>query len=247
MNSYALWVRIGYSCQFLLSHRSSAVFHPSLPQREQSLEPLMIGFLFAPAQSRLQLMNKSNEWHVIIDQGVRDEQRVGASGRKPEIICLENLRNEQEPLCFDFFLCMWLNDATCVHKLQGKWRLIFIHLSILYSCFFPTLGYRGLLERIPAVKGREVGHTLDRSPANRKANTQRQTGIHSHTYGQFRLISSSDKHDFGSWEETGKPGENPHVQGEHGSFTQKGCLIFTFFKLFFVLSFKGKLLLFYCC
>lgn len=51
-------------------------------------------------------MNKSNEWHVIIEQGVWDGQRVGASGRKPDIICLENLRNEQETLCFEFFLCM---------------------------------------------------------------------------------------------------------------------------------------------
>lgn len=104
MNSCARWVRTGSSRQFPFSHPSSAVFHPSSPWREQSHEPLMIGFLFTSAQPRLQLMNKSNEWHVIIEQGMRDEQRVGASGRKPDIICLENLRNEQESLCFDFSL-----------------------------------------------------------------------------------------------------------------------------------------------
>lgn len=65
-------------------------------------------------------MNKSNEWHVIIEQGVKDGQKVGASGCKPEIICLENLRNEQEPLCFDFFLYMWLSGAIHVHRLEGK-------------------------------------------------------------------------------------------------------------------------------
>lgn len=65
-------------------------------------------------------MNKSNEWHVIIEQGMRDGQRVGASGRKPDIICLENLRNEQELLYFDFFLCMRLSGATRVHRLEGK-------------------------------------------------------------------------------------------------------------------------------
>lgn len=65
-------------------------------------------------------MNKSNEWHVIIEQGMRDEQRVGASGRKPDIICLENLRNEQEPLCFDFSLSMRHCGATRVHRLEGK-------------------------------------------------------------------------------------------------------------------------------
>lgn len=36
-------------------------------------------------------MNKSNEWHVIIGQKEQDGRRVGASGHKPEIICLENL------------------------------------------------------------------------------------------------------------------------------------------------------------
>lgn len=120
VNSCAHWVRIGSSRQFPLSHCSFAVFHPSSPWREQSHEPLMIGFLFATAQPRLQLMNKSNEWHVITEQGVRDEHRVGASGRKPEIIRLENLRNEQELLCFDFFLCMWLSGAICAHRLKGK-------------------------------------------------------------------------------------------------------------------------------
>lgn len=110
----------GSFCQFPVSHRSSALFHPSSPWREQSHEPLMIGFLFASAQLRLQLMNKSNEWHVIIEQGVKDGQKVGASGCKPEIICLENLRNEQEPLCFDFFLYMWLSGAIHVHRLEGK-------------------------------------------------------------------------------------------------------------------------------
>lgn len=74
------------------------------PWREQSHEPLMRGFRFASTQPRLELMNKSNEWRVIIGQSERDGQRVGASGRKPEIICLENLQNEQEQLHFVFFL-----------------------------------------------------------------------------------------------------------------------------------------------
>lgn len=128
MNSCARWVRIGSSHQFPLSHHSSAVFHPSSPWREQSHEPLMTGFLFASAQPRLQLMNKSNEWHVIIEQGVRDGQRVGASGRKPEIICLENLQNEQESLCFDFFLC----SSAVLHLCTG-WRESDHFVWIYYS------------------------------------------------------------------------------------------------------------------
>lgn len=65
------------------------IFH--LPWREQRYEPLIRGFRFASTQPRVDLMNKSNEWHIIIGQGGRDGQRVGASGHKPEIICLENL------------------------------------------------------------------------------------------------------------------------------------------------------------
>lgn len=42
----------------------------------------MRGFRFASTQPRLELMNKSNEWHVIIGQREWDGQRVGASGRK---------------------------------------------------------------------------------------------------------------------------------------------------------------------
>lgn len=52
------------------------------PWREQSHEPLMRGFRFASTQPRLELMNKSNEWHVIIGQREWDGQRVGASGRE---------------------------------------------------------------------------------------------------------------------------------------------------------------------
>lgn len=54
----------------------------SSPWREHSHEPLMRGFRFASTQPRLELMNKSNEWHVIIGQRERDGQRVGASGRE---------------------------------------------------------------------------------------------------------------------------------------------------------------------
>lgn len=51
-------------------------------------------------------MNKSNEWHVIIEQGARDGQRAGASGRKPEIICLENLRKSESRYVLTFsFVC----------------------------------------------------------------------------------------------------------------------------------------------
>lgn len=90
------WVRIGSPHQFLLPSCYTAVFYQSSPWREQSHEPLMRGFPLASTQPRLELMNKSNEWHVIIDQRMWDGQRIGASGRKPEIICLENLRNERE-------------------------------------------------------------------------------------------------------------------------------------------------------
>lgn len=48
-------------------------------------------------------MNESNEWHVIIGQKEQDGQRVGASGHKPEIICLENLWNKREQLNSTFF------------------------------------------------------------------------------------------------------------------------------------------------
>ena len=36
-----------------------------------------------------------------------------------------------------------------------------------------------------------------------------------HTYGQFRLINSPDKHVFELWEETGVSGENPHKHREN--------------------------------
>lgn len=73
-------------------------------------------------------MNKSNEWHVIIGQGERDGQRVGASGRKPEIICLENLRNERDWFCLfsflSFLFCFGkpqrLSSAAHVH--EPRWR-----------------------------------------------------------------------------------------------------------------------------
>ena len=64
----------------------------------------------------------------------------------------------------------------------------FIHFLYL---LLPILGRRGLLEPIPAVKGRETGSTLDRSPAYCGANTQRQTFNLINTYGQFRLRSMS--------------------------------------------------------
>lgn len=70
-------------------------------------------------------MNKSNEWRVIIGQRQRDGQRVGASGRKPEIICLENLRNEREQLHFVFFSFRrpaWPSSAAHVARatMEGK-------------------------------------------------------------------------------------------------------------------------------
>lgn len=98
---------------------------PSSPWREQSHEPLMRGFRFASTQPRLELMNKSNEWHVIIGQRERDGQRVGASGRKPEIICLENLQNEREQLHFVFFLQKAAAAKLCCTcaraAMEGKW------------------------------------------------------------------------------------------------------------------------------
>ena len=53
--------------------------------------------------------------------------------------------------------------------------------SFYVPASFHILGHRDVLEPIPAIKGREAGSTLDRSPAYCRANTQRQTDIHSHT------------------------------------------------------------------
>ena len=50
------------------------------------------------------------------------------------------------------------------------------NVSNVHLCL-STLGRRGLLK--PAVKGREAGYTLDRSPAYRRANTQRRKPTHS--------------------------------------------------------------------
>lgn len=45
---------------------------------------------------------QSNEWHVITGQRKQDRQRVGPSGQKPQIICLEKVWNEWTSvvLCF---------------------------------------------------------------------------------------------------------------------------------------------------
>ena len=75
-------------------------------------------------------------------------------------------------------------------------------------------GHRGLLELIPFVRRRKAGSTLSRLPAYYRANTQRQIFNVTHTYGQFKLINSPDKHVFGSCKETRLPGENPHMHRE---------------------------------
>lgn len=64
-------------------------------------------------------MNKSNEWRVIIGQRERDGQRIGASGRKPEIICLENLRNEREQLHLVFFPSEGRCGQAALHMCTG--------------------------------------------------------------------------------------------------------------------------------
>ena len=71
-------------------------------------------------------------------------------------------------------------DMICVHSHMSVFS-VFKHIyqsSIFYSCFFPILVRRDLLEPIPAVKGREAGYTLDRSPAYRRDNTQRHSLTH---------------------------------------------------------------------
>ena len=78
-----------------------------------------------------------------------------------------------------------------------------LYLSIFYTCFFPILHCKGLLEPIRAGEGREAGTTLDRSPAYRSANSQRQTFI------------LTDKRVFELWEETGVSGENPRMCREN--------------------------------
>ena len=70
-----------------------------------------------------------------------------------------------------FWYCTHI--CACFYARFRKCGLHPFHPSI--SCFFfQFLGHRGLLEPIPAVKGREAGYTLDRSPA----------------YHRFRLINS---------------------------------------------------------
>ena len=56
-------------------------------------------------------MNKSNEWHVIIGQRERDGQRVGASGHKPEIICLEKSVKRAGAVKFCHF-SLWSADVA---------------------------------------------------------------------------------------------------------------------------------------
>lgn len=56
-----------------------------------------------------------------------------------------------------------------------------------------------------------MGYTQDRLPAYHRANKERTI----YTYGQFRLIHSSQKHVFGQWEETGAPGENSRLHREN--------------------------------
>ena len=82
------------------------------------------------------------------------------------------------------------------------------------------MGRRCLLEPIQAVKGREVGYTLNRSPTYYRTNTHRQT-IHTCTYSQFRLINSLNKHVFRLWEETRMSRENSDVQRENMQSPQR--------------------------
>lgn len=80
----------------------------------------MRGFRFASTQPRLELMNKSNEWHVIIGQRERDGQRVGAGGRKTwnylsGKIC--KLSRSSYTLCFSYrgSTALRLGPAAHVH------------------------------------------------------------------------------------------------------------------------------------
>lgn len=62
----------------------------------------------------------------------------------------------------------------------------FLHL------LYPHIAGGGLLESYPAFKRREAGTPwMGRQPM--AGLTQRQTSIHTHTDGQFRLIHSSNK------------------------------------------------------
>lgn len=58
-------------CSSLLHHCFPLPLYCS-PQGEQSHEPLMRGFRFFSAERRLELMNKSSEWHVITGRRERD-------------------------------------------------------------------------------------------------------------------------------------------------------------------------------
>ena len=116
-----------------------------------------------------------------------------------------------------------LNDGLTVRQGTDNQHMWGFYIKDPGGTEFPSIQFLflllsnllGLLEPIPAFKGREAGYTLDRSPAYRRANTQRQTFTLTNTYGQFRLINWPDKHVFGSGEETGLPGENPRMHREN--------------------------------
>lgn len=98
----------------------------SSPRSEQSHEPLMRGFRFASTQPRLELMNKSNEWRVIIGQRERDGQRVGASGRKTWNYLSGKSAKWAGAVAFCLFPSrrpLWPSGAcTCARAtMEGKW------------------------------------------------------------------------------------------------------------------------------
>ncbi|XP_061759988.1 uncharacterized protein LOC133554822 isoform X1 [Nerophis ophidion] len=68
---------------------------------------------------------------------------------------------------------------------------------------------------VHATIGWKAGHTLDKSPPHRRANTDRQTTFtHSHTRANLVLpINLSPGACLWMWEEAGVPGGNPRIHG----------------------------------
>lgn len=89
--------------------------------------------------------------------------------------------------------------------------IISIHFLFLLS---PHLDHRGQLSWGERQRTPWVG----RQPITELA--QRQTTIHTHTYGPFSLINSHNKHIYGVWEEARRKATHTHVR--HANSTQKG-------------------------
>lgn len=122
-------------------------------------------------------------------------------------------------LCFVEQLVQF--HVQCYSWVHVIWRLSH---SRYFLCKSKSSSYfLNCLEPISAIIGREAECPLDRSPAHRRADTQRQTTLH--TYGQFRVTNEPNTQvSGGSWR-TWRENPNHSAAGTTQFYTERFYLV----------------------